>query len=242
MTGLTHVEAWSTITRVFGATAADPVDRRVAHRRGDARRDRPHAGGRAQRRPIARSRRAARASLLTLHLAFVAARACGRRRRRRPRRLRSDPGRRSHAALAALGRTVSPSSPTVARCATHATARRPGIGSSRSRARPSSSPTGRSPRSPGRRGSRWWRSSGLDRPGLAIAAGRAGRCTVVPMRTDRPARAYGCSRQLVARPSSPGSTTRRTILSTGCDLSHTTGVDARQLRAHRRTLVFERLE
>ena len=32
--------------------------------------------------------------------------------------------------------------------------------------------------------------AGLDRPALAVAAARGGRCTLVPMRTDRPARSY----------------------------------------------------
>ena len=44
------------------------------------------------------------ASLLTLHLAFAALARDARRRGRRPRRLRPDPRRRPHAALAALGR------------------------------------------------------------------------------------------------------------------------------------------
>jgi len=39
--------------------------------------------------------------------------------------------------------------------------------------------------------------TGLDRPGLAVAAARAGRCTVVPMRTDRPPRGYAVIEQLI---------------------------------------------
>jgi Phosphatase len=42
---------------------------------------------------------------------------------------------------------------------------------------------------------------GLDRPGLAVAAARSsGRSTLVPMRTDRPARAYGVLEKIVERP------------------------------------------
>ena len=54
--------------------------------------------------------------------------------------------------------------------------------------------------------------AGLDRPGLAIAAVRGGLATVVPMRTDRPARAYRgleelltCGSNAPDGPSAPGS-------------------------------------
>jgi len=42
--------------------------------------------------------------------------------------------------------------------------------------------------------------AGLDRPGLAVAAAREGRCTLVPMRTDRPARSYAAIGDLLALP------------------------------------------
>ena len=46
--------------------------------------------------------------------------------------------------------------------------------------------------------------SGLGRPALAIARARGGRCTVVPMHTDRPARAYRAIEDLVrAAPARP---------------------------------------
>jgi Phosphatase len=41
--------------------------------------------------------------------------------------------------------------------------------------------------------------AGLDRPGLAVAAARTGRATVVPLRTDRPARAYTLLEDVVRR-------------------------------------------
>jgi hypothetical protein len=40
--------------------------------------------------------------------------------------------------------------------------------------------------------------AGLDRPGLAVAAAKGNRCTLVPLRTDRPAVAYGLLEDLVA--------------------------------------------
>jgi hypothetical protein len=40
--------------------------------------------------------------------------------------------------------------------------------------------------------------AGLDRPGLAVAGAREGRALVVPMRTDRPARAYAPIEELIA--------------------------------------------
>jgi hypothetical protein len=40
--------------------------------------------------------------------------------------------------------------------------------------------------------------AGLDRPGLALAAAIGGRCTLVPMRTDRPARGYRALEDLIA--------------------------------------------
>jgi hypothetical protein len=40
--------------------------------------------------------------------------------------------------------------------------------------------------------------AGLDRPALAVAAARGGRCTVVPMHTDRPALAYRVIEELIA--------------------------------------------
>jgi Phosphatase len=40
--------------------------------------------------------------------------------------------------------------------------------------------------------------AGLDRPGLAVAAVRGNRCTFVPLRTDRPANAYGALEGLIA--------------------------------------------
>ena len=42
--------------------------------------------------------------------------------------------------------------------------------------------------------------AGLDRPGLALAAAVGGRCTLVPMRTDRPARGYQVLEDLIALP------------------------------------------
>jgi hypothetical protein len=42
--------------------------------------------------------------------------------------------------------------------------------------------------------------AGLDRPGLALAAAIGGRCTLVPMRTDRPARNYQALEDLIAPP------------------------------------------
>jgi hypothetical protein len=42
--------------------------------------------------------------------------------------------------------------------------------------------------------------AGLDRPGLALAAAVHGRCTLVPMRTDRPARDYRVLEDLVTLP------------------------------------------
>jgi hypothetical protein len=39
--------------------------------------------------------------------------------------------------------------------------------------------------------------AGLDRPGLAIAAANGDRCTLVPMHTDRPTRAYRPIERLV---------------------------------------------
>ncbi len=42
--------------------------------------------------------------------------------------------------------------------------------------------------------------AGLDRPGLALAAAVDGRCTLVPMRTDRPARGYQVLEDLIALP------------------------------------------
>lgn len=42
--------------------------------------------------------------------------------------------------------------------------------------------------------------AGLDRPALAVAAARGGRCTLVPMRTDRPARGYSAIEDLIAEP------------------------------------------
>lgn len=49
--------------------------------------------------------------------------------------------------------------------------------------------------------------AGLDRPALALAATRVGRCTVVPVHTDRPASAYRPLEELIsgARPGSAGS-------------------------------------
>ncbi len=40
--------------------------------------------------------------------------------------------------------------------------------------------------------------AGLDRPALAVAARRDGRALIVPMRTDRPARAYSPIEELIA--------------------------------------------
>ena len=40
--------------------------------------------------------------------------------------------------------------------------------------------------------------TGLDRPGLAIAAARGGRGTIVPMHTDRPARSYAVIEEIIA--------------------------------------------
>jgi hypothetical protein len=45
--------------------------------------------------------------------------------------------------------------------------------------------------------------AGLDRPGLALASAREGRALVVPMRTDRPARAYAPLEELIADMPSP---------------------------------------
>jgi hypothetical protein len=42
--------------------------------------------------------------------------------------------------------------------------------------------------------------AGLERPGLALAAAIGGRCTLVPMRTDRPARGYQVLEDLIALP------------------------------------------
>ncbi|MDP9336513.1 MAG: hypothetical protein M3Q30_24810, partial [Actinomycetota bacterium] len=42
--------------------------------------------------------------------------------------------------------------------------------------------------------------AGLDRPGLAVAAAVDGRCTLVPMRTDRPARGYQVLEDLIVLP------------------------------------------
>ena len=42
--------------------------------------------------------------------------------------------------------------------------------------------------------------AGLDRPGLALAAAIGGRCSLVPMRTDRPARGYRVLEELIALP------------------------------------------
>jgi hypothetical protein len=48
--------------------------------------------------------------------------------------------------------------------------------------------------------------AGLDRPAPAIAAAREDRCTVVPLRTDRPPRNYGIVRSLVELPAGLGYT------------------------------------
>ncbi len=45
--------------------------------------------------------------------------------------------------------------------------------------------------------------SGLDRPGLAIAASRGGRCTLVPMLTDRPPTAYRVLEDLIVAEAPP---------------------------------------
>ena len=45
--------------------------------------------------------------------------------------------------------------------------------------------------------------AGLERPGLAVAATHLGRCTVVPLRTDRPARSYEVLERIVASGSPP---------------------------------------
>ena len=42
--------------------------------------------------------------------------------------------------------------------------------------------------------------AGLDGPGLALAAAIGGRCSLVPMRTDRPARGYRVLEELIALP------------------------------------------
>jgi hypothetical protein len=48
--------------------------------------------------------------------------------------------------------------------------------------------------------------AGLDRPAPAVAAARDARCTVVPLRTDRPPRNYGVIRSLVEPPPGPSFT------------------------------------
>jgi hypothetical protein len=198
MAGLTHVEAWSAITRGFGATADDPVidpALTVATMRTAAARvtEVAAAGGRivlATARP---------ASLLPLHLAFVArARAAGgeigdladfgpiRADGRTPRWLRWIGG----VAVVTDGRAVFDTRDGE-----------PGREWIFAIARPTLAiADGPFAEVAWEAGIEVVAFGGLDRPGLAIAAGRGGRCTLVPMRTDRPAPAYGVLEALVTAP------------------------------------------
>ena len=198
MTGLTHVEAWAAITRTFGATAVVPVID-------------PSCTEAAARTAVARVREVAvdgarvalatafPASLLPLHLAFARlARSRGaevadlvdfgpiRADGRTPRWLRWIGG----VAVVSDGRALCDTADAeAAREWMFATPRPTLIIADGPFAEVASEA-----------GVEVVAFAGLDRPGLAVAGARSGRCTFVPMRTDRAARDYGMLERLVEGP------------------------------------------
>ncbi len=198
ITGLTRDTAWAPVIEVFGATRRPRRDRRLPHDRGGPFRGRAvrEVAGNGARVAIAT---ASPASLLTLHLAFA-------------RLVRERDGDLVELAdvgpIRADGRTprwlrwiggVAVVSDGHALCAAR------GDGEA-AREWMFAIPRPALVVADGPFAEVAWEQgvevvavAGLDHPALAIVGARAGRCTLVPMHTDRPARAYRPIEELVVR-------------------------------------------
>ena len=198
LTGLTHVEAWAAITRTFGATAAVPViDPACTEAAARAAVARVRAVAEAGRRVALAT--AFPASMLSLHVAFARlAQAEGaevvdlddygpiRADGRTPRRLRWTSG----VAVVSDGRALLDTADAEAAREWMFINPRPTLVVA----------DGPFAEVASEAGVEVVAFAGLERPGLAIAAARSGRCTLVPLRTDRPARDYAMLERLVSDP------------------------------------------
>ncbi len=198
MAGLTAAEAWAAVTRTFGATTdaarIDPA-RTVAAARGAAARVRDLAAAGGARVALATARPA---SLMTLHLSFATlARAHGaevvdladfgpiRADGRTPRWLRWVGG----VAVVSDGHSLCDARDGEAAREWLFAIPRPSLVIA----------DGPFAEVALERGIEVIALAGLDRPGLAVAAARGVRATVVPVHTDRPTRAYRVLEDLIAR-------------------------------------------
>jgi hypothetical protein len=198
MTGLTLVDAWTAVGGAFGASGDTPVidaSRTIAATRSAVARV-LEAAARGARVAVAT---AAPASLVTLHLSFVRlARANGaevvdlpdfgpiRADGRTPRWLRWLGG----VAVVSDGQSLCDTRDGEAAREWMFAIPRPSLVIA----------DGPYAEVAWERGIEVVAFAGLDRPGLALAAAVDGRCTLVPMRTDRPARGYQVLVDLVALP------------------------------------------
>ena len=197
MAGLTSAEAWAAVTRIYGATTdAARIDpsHTVAAARVAAARVREFAASGGVRVAIATSRPA---SLLTLHLSFAAlARRHGadvvdladfgpiRADGRTPRWLRWVGG----VAVVSDGDSLCDARDGEAAREWLFAIPRPSLVVA----------DGPFAEVALERGIEVIALAGLDRPGVAVAAARGGRGTVVPLHTDRPTRAYKVIEDLIA--------------------------------------------